>query len=80
MTRWTPADGPAEWDTPAPQWNGALVVLDATDDLLWRGVDGLYRSGSVGYSDTCTAAELEQWYGPITVLIDADGRHPEVDR
>ena len=68
----------ASWLPAQPAWDGALVVLDATDDLLWRGVDGLYRSGSVGDSDACTAAEIEANWPPVTVLVDADHRYVEV--
>lgn len=67
----------ASWLLPTPAWDGALVVVDGTNDLLWRGPDGLYRSGAVGDSDASTASEVEANWPPVTVLIDADGNCPK---
>lgn len=67
----------AEWLPPAPAWDGALVVCDGTGELFWRGPDGLYWYGAIGDSGAHTASEVEASWPPVTVLIDADGNHPD---
>ena len=67
----------AEWGTPAPQWDGALVVVDRSYNDPWvRYPDGHYH-----FRDALpvTASELEAAYGPCRVLIDADGNYPGTD-
>jgi len=67
----------AEWLRPAPAWDGALVVLDEDGDLWARLADGLYWYSNGSWGDP--AENVESAHGPITVLIDADGHHVEVE-
>lgn len=55
-----------------PSWAGAQVVLDK-DGAPWQRLCSYWRAGGLLPR---SAAEVDQHYGPITVLIDANGRVP----
>lgn len=71
---------PQDWDrvelvaaaqAPGPDWEGALLVLDQDGDP-WQLLEDRYRCGYLELQ----ASELEERFGPCTVLLDEASRIP----